>query len=162
MSRASSLINTILLVIGLGACNTTDETPLLSEIHGVWQEINIIENNTEVTHFRYYFGTNNQMQVLQLVSEKATGTIKGYLYRGLGSYHLNGDVLTLNFEQDYLHQNAEYSYSDLESLVARDAVYQDIVTISWSDDNQLLFMDHPCQHLDLCRGRITYRRLTLP
>jgi hypothetical protein len=162
MNQVRFLIITMLFIIGFSACNTTDENPLISDIRGVWQDVNTIETDTEITYFRYYFGANNQMQVLQLVSEKATGAVKGYLYRGVGTYHLNGDVLTLNFEQDYLHQDAESSYSNLEDLVARDAVYQDVVTLSWSDDHQLLFIDHPCQQPDLCRGRITCRRLTLP
>lgn len=161
MKRLSQIL-LILLAISIANCSKTEPDTNPELLQGIWVDVASTETATVNSYLSYHFKSDNKVEVLRVFKHETLNEIVGYSYWGLGSYNLSGNTLTMTMNQIYLENPDIDGYSDLEDMVLTDGITEDLAIIGFTENNQILTFDHPCESTDNCVGRQTFRKSQVP
>lgn len=163
MPRLSVLLCSLFILMTISSCQEANSDSTPDSLSGVWVDVASTETATVNTYLVYHFKTNGQFEVLQVIINDNTNEALGFKYRGIGTYSLHDETLTMSVSEIYVNSNTVNGYSALQDLVLTDGTYEEVVTIAFSENNRILTFEYPpCQSTDNCRGRQNLYKSELP
>lgn len=162
----------ILLIICIGllaSCSNDDDSLGNKDIYGYWVETEAIAKEEIDTTSNSEFSLKQVLSLeedhnfnwLVAIINKDTEATLGYLSRETGTFSVNGNKLTLNFDRYEAEQaslSSGYHPVALDSLVLTDQNVQSEIPFVISNNNNTLYFDFPeCE--DTCPGDIEFQRL---
>ncbi|MCE7990722.1 MAG: hypothetical protein HEP71_02030 [Roseivirga sp.] len=163
MQRLSVLLCSLSIFIAISSCQETNPDQNTMALNGTWVDVASTETATVNTYLSYHFKANNQLEILRVIINDNNNEVLGFKYRGLGTYSLYEETLTLSVNEVYLNNDTVHGYTALENLVLTDGTFEEVVTISFSENNKILTFEYPpCQATHNCQGELTLYKSELP
>ncbi|GAB5522177.1 MAG: hypothetical protein Roseis2KO_00490 [Roseivirga sp.] len=162
MKRLSFFPCYLILIITVSSCEETnpENTDPLS---GLWVNVSATETATVNVYLSYHFKANNQFEALLSIVDENANEVLGYRYRGLGTYALQDETLSIAYTQIYVNDDSRQGYSALEDLLLTDGTSEDILTIAFSEgDTTLTVYYGACGPNESFIGQQTFRKAELP
>ena len=157
----STIINLLglILICALGSCDLKDtkadniiENPLL----GNWANTDTNNNSA----FAYTFFTNGTFGSARVITNPSTNEVVDYLYYATGVFTLEGNQLSLFFQEIYEHDDSQVQYPDPTDLTLTGQTSEELLTISFGNNNQeLTFNFQPCAPNENCAREISFERV---
>ena len=146
------------LLLIFNSCTNNSDEDFAVLLNGVWANNLPIENSNLSQSFQYDFDPDNTFIVSTIVQNEA-GDLLGYRYRALGNYEVNGDMLTLNLLEIFIHNDSNNLFSSLNDLELQSESQQRILTFS-INRNTLIFISPPCGPNELCVVSQSFQRIS--
>lgn len=162
MKRLSVFLYSLLLIIAISSCEDTTPDNNADLLSGTWVNVSATETATINAYLSYHFKADNQFEALLSIIDDNANEVLGYRYRGLGTYSLEGDILTLSFTEIYVNDDSRQNYSALNGLMLTDGIQRDVVPISFSEGNSLLTLHYGnCAPNESCLAEQIFRKTEL-
>ncbi|NAS29991.1 hypothetical protein GTQ40_03310 [Flavobacteriaceae bacterium R38] len=139
------------------SCTSDSEEDFSDLLSGIWANNSAIENSNLSQSFQYDFNPDSTFTVSTIIQDEAN-VLLGYRYFASGNYEVNGDRLTLNLLEIFIHNDSNTLFSSFEDLEMQEANQQRIFTFS-IDGDTLTFTFPPCGPNELCITSQSFQRI---
>ncbi len=163
MKSLSILLCSLLIAITISSCEETNPDNTPDPLAGLWVNVSATETATVNTYLSYHFKADNQFEALLSIVDDNANEVLGYRYRGLGTYTLQDETLSISYTEIYVNDDSRQDYSALEDLMLTDGTSEEVVIISFSEGNSLLTLHYgACAPNESCIGQQSFRKSGLP